>query len=161
MKPVHPVRSTLVLGLFVAVTAGAAAVGSQFLPGAWYASLAKPFWTPPNWLFAPVWSVIYLMIAVAGWLAWRASRGKGRSMYPVLGMWTTALALNGAWSWIMFGRHAIGAALVDISALWLSIVAFAWLARPLSRPAALLFAPYLAWVSYATALNAAIWRLNP
>jgi translocator protein len=140
---------------FLVLTFAAAAVGSQFRPGAWYAALLKPAWTPPNWLFGPVWTVLYVMIAVAGWIAWRR-QGKGAA----LAIWLLGLAANAAWSWLFFGRQMIGGALVDIVIVWLSIAAFIAVTWRDSRPASLLFVPYLAWVSYATALNAALWRLN-
>ena len=144
------------LAVFLLLTAAAAATGSQFMPGEWYAGLAKPAWTPPGWLFAPVWSVLYVMIAIAGWLAWQRS-GLGK---PVV-LWAAQLVLNAAWTWIMFQRHEIGLALVDIVALWITILAFIAVTWRISRPAALLFGPYLLWISYASALNAAIWQLNP
>lgn len=130
--------------------------GALFMPGAWYQGLAKPSFTPPNWLFAPAWTVLYAMIAVAGWLVWERA-GMGPAMYA----WGAQLVFNGMWSWIMFGRKEIGWALVDLIAMWLSIVAFIVLAWPVSQLAALLFVPYLAWVSFAGLLNQSIWRLNP
>ena len=145
----------VVLFVFLAVTAAAAAFGAVFQPGAWYQALAKPPWTPPNWLFGPVWTVLYIMIAIAGWLVWRE---QGLSL--VVAIWVCQLVLNGAWSWIMFGQHQIGLALADIILLWIAIVLFAVLSWPVSLTASLLFFPYLAWVSYAGALNFAIWRLN-
>jgi len=144
------------LVVFLLLTAAAAVTGSQFLPGEWYAALAKPAWTPPGWLFAPVWTVLYVMIAVAGWLAWQRS-GFGQ---PIT-LWVAQLVLNAGWTWIMFGRYQIGAALVDIIALWVTILAFITATWRVSRSAALLFVPYWLWVSFATALNAAIWHLNP
>ena len=141
--------------LFLGLTVAAAAIGAMFQPGAWYQALIKPAWTPPNWLFGPVWTVLYVMIAIAGWLVWRE---QGLSFVVVV--WALQLVLNGAWSWIMFGQHQIGLALADIFLLWISIVLFAVLAWPVSLTASLLFVPYLAWVSYAGALNFAIWRLN-
>jgi tryptophan-rich sensory protein len=143
------------LVVFVVLVAAVAATAGQFMPGAWYAGLAKPTWTPPGWLFGPVWSVLYLMIAVAGWLVWRAN-----GMGPALALWGAQLALNGIWSPVMFGAHRIGLALVVIVVLWVAIAAFIAVAWRVSRNAALLFVPYLAWVSFATALNFAIWRLN-
>lgn len=141
--------------VFFALTIAAAAFGALFMPGEWYAALRKPSWTPPNWLFGPVWTVLYLMIATAGWLVWRAGdRSKA------IAIWAVNLALNAGWSLLFFGRHAIGLALIDILLIWLTIVAFIILAWARSRPASLLFVPYLAWVSLATALNFAIWRLN-
>jgi len=106
-------------------------------------------------VFGPVWTVLYIMIAIAGWVVWRAGdRG------AALAAWSVALVLNALWSWLFFGRHAIGWALADILALGLAIVIFIVAAWNVSRTASLLFVPYLMWVSYATALNAAIWRLN-
>lgn len=144
------------LVLFVALVGAVAAVAGQFMPGTWYASLAKPSWTPPNWLFGPVWSVLYLTIAIAGWLVWRA-QGFG----AVMSVWGAQLALNGIWSPVMFGAHRIGLALAVIVLLWLAIAWLVVAAWRVSRGAALLLVPYLAWVSFATVLNFAIWRLNP
>ncbi len=143
------------LFVFLLLVAAAALVGTQFKPGAWYAGLIKPVWTPPNWVFGPVWTVLYVMIALTGWLVWRSG---DRGM--ALAAWGVALALNAAWSWLFFGRQAIGLALVDIAALWCAIVVFALAARQASPAASLLFVPYLLWVSYATALNLAIWLGN-
>lgn len=144
-----------VLPFIVAVIAVASS-GAVFMPGEWYRSLNKPSWTPPSWLFAPAWSLLYLMIAIAGWLVWR-SAGVGLA----LGVWALNLLLNGAWSWLMFGRRQIGVALVDAMGMWLTIILFMVLAWPVSTGASLLFAPYLAWVSFAAALNASILMRNP
>lgn len=141
--------------VFVALVALVAWSGSTFLPGPFYAALNKPAWTPPDWLFAPVWGVLYAMIAFAGWIVWRA-QGIG----PALGMWFIQLGLNAGWSWIMFGQKQITYALVDIALLWLAIVMFIRLAWPVRRTAALLFVPYLLWVTFAAALNFELWRLN-
>lgn len=148
-------RGYLSLAAFVAVTAIAAGFGGMFLPGPWYAAIAKPSWTPPNWLFGPVWTILYIMIAVAGWLVWRA-RGWG----PALKLWAIALVLNAAWSYLFFGREWPAGALVDIVALLLAILGFIVSARMDSRTASWLFVPYLLWVGFATALNGAIWQLN-
>jgi benzodiazapine receptor len=146
----------MVLLIFVLLVGAAALTGAQFEPGAWYAQLVKPVWTPPNWLFAPVWSVLYLAIAVAGWLVWRAARG-----FPAaLQIWGMQLALNMLWSWLFFGLHHPRLALLDIVLLLLSILAFIAAARRYSVIASWLFAPYAAWVAFATALNAAIAQLN-
>jgi tryptophan-rich sensory protein len=141
---------------FLAVVFVVAATGSRFMPGAWYEALARPAWTPPNWLFGPVWTILYFMIAIAGWRVWLKA-----GFAPVLIVWGVGLILNMAWSWIMFDRHQIGMALADITLLWLAILAFIVMAWPVDRTAAWLFVPYIVWVSYATALNFAIWRLNP
>jgi len=140
---------------FLAIVAVVATTGAMFQPGDWYQTIAKPSFTPPGWLFGPVWTVIYVLIAIAGWLVWRAE-GVG----VLLGVWVLQLLLNMAWSWIMFDRHEIGWALVDILALWGTIAVFIVLAWPKSMVAALLFCVYLAWVTFATALNFRIWQLN-
>ena len=88
---------------FLLLVAAAASVGAVFKPDPWYAGLAKPAWTPPNWIFAPVWLTLYVMIAVAGWLAWRNER-----RWPALGAWVFGLLLNMVWSWLFFDRHWIG-----------------------------------------------------
>lgn len=146
------------LALFLLAAALAAFTASRFQPGAWYEALQKPAWTPPDWLFAPVWAVLYIAIAVAGWLVWRRSEGR---FSAALAFWAAQLALNTAWSWLFFGLHRPGLAMVDIVALWIAIVGFAVAAWPVHRLAAALFVPYAIWVGYAAALNFAIWRANP
>lgn len=144
------------LAAVVVAVIGAASFGAAFRPGDWYRALAKPAWTPPSWLFAPVWTMLYVMIAMAGWMSWHRT-GAG----PLFAVWVVALLLNAAWSWLFFSRHWIGAALLDISALWCAIVAFVVLAWHPAQVASLLFATYLLWVSFAAALNLRIWHLNP
>jgi translocator protein len=122
----------------------------------WYANLAKPAWTPPNWLFGPVWSALYLMMAIAAWLVWRTANG----FTLPLKLFVFQLLLNVAWSGIFFGLRSPAAGLIDIALLWLSILATAiafWQAVPV---AGWLLLPYLIWVGYASALNFSIWRLN-
>lgn len=141
---------------FLAVVAAAAVSGAVFMPGDWYASLNKPSWTPPDWLFPPAWTVLYVMIAVAGWLIW-STNGAGLALV----MWALNLVFNALWSWLMFGRHRIGLALADAMAMLITIVGFILLARSLNPTAALLFLPYLGWVIFATALNFEILQRNP
>ena len=143
------------LAVFILITAVAAVLGARYMPGPWYEALAKPSWTPPNWLFGPAWTILYIMIAVAGWRAWRAG-----GISPALTFWALNIIANALWSYIMFGQRNIGLALIDASAMWLTIVGFIALSWNLDRTAALLFVPYLAWVSFATALNFSIWRMN-
>jgi tryptophan-rich sensory protein len=119
--------------------------------------LSKPSWTPPNWAFPVAWTVLYLMIAIAGWLIW-ATPHEERSL--LLALWGGQLFLNAAWSYIFFGRKDIAVALLDIAALWGLIAAFIYLAWDVNQRAAWLFLPYLLWVSYAAALNAAISARN-
>jgi tryptophan-rich sensory protein len=142
--------------VFFAITFAIAAVGALFTPGPWYEALAKPAWTPPGWVFAPVWTALYAMIAVAGWLIWSA---RARIDSALL-LWGVQLALNGIWSWLFFGLENPGLAAVDIVVLLLAIVATIRAFAPVSRPAAALLLPYALWVGFATALNIAIWRLN-
>lgn len=142
--------------MFLAFCAGAAATGVLFRPGAWYESLAKPAWTPPNWLFGPAWTVLYIAMAVAGWLVWSAQGGAAATA-----VWFGQLALNAAWSWLFFGLRRMDLAFGDVLLLWLTIVAFIVLAWPVSELAAALFVPYVLWVTYAAALNLAVWRANP
>ena len=143
---------------FLLAVAAAAFAASRFRPGTWYTTLAKPSWTPPGWLFAPVWSLLYLAIAVAGWLLWRQAHPDA---FLPLALWLGQLILNMVWSWLFFGLHRPRAALADIVLLLASILAFILIARPLSAGAAWLFVPYALWVLFAAALNAAIVRLNP
>lgn len=140
--------------VFAALVAAAAVTGSTFRPGEWYAALAKPSWTPPGWIFGPVWAVLYVMIAVSGWLAWRAGAT------AAVAVWTIGLALNAAWSWLFFGQKQIGLAALDIMTLATSIIAFIALVHRESPAAGLLFVPYLAWVGFAAALNFTIWHMN-
>ena len=144
------------LGIFLIATAAAAVTGSQFAPGPWYKQLNKPSWTPPPWAFPVVWTILYIMIAIAGWKAWQA-QGFG----PLVMIWIVQLILNALWSWIMFGRKQIGWALADIAAMWVAIAAFIVAAWPVSQTAGLLFVPYLAWVTVALTLNLRIYQLNP
>ncbi|MEL6443321.1 MAG: TspO/MBR family protein [Bacteroidota bacterium] len=152
-------RDFLVLLGFIALVALVAATGSRFEPGAWYAALDKPAWTPPNWLFPVAWSILYLLIAVSGWLVWREVGFEGASKaFTVYGL---QLVLNAAWSWLFFGRHDMGLAFLDIAGLWLAIaltMGLFWAIKPL---AGALLVPYLLWVTYAAALNLALWRMNP
>lgn len=142
----------IVFILLVVITAGS---GVFFKPGEWYRGLRKPVWTPPNWLFGPVWSVLYIMIAVAGWLVWRADPGG-----PAIWLWGAQLIVNGLWSWLFFGRRRMDLAFGDLILMWLMIAAFILVARDGSPVASLLFVPYLVWVTIAGALNLTVWRMN-
>lgn len=141
--------------VFLALVVATASTGILFQPGAWYAQLRKPGWTPPNWAFGPVWTVLYIMIAIAGWLVWREA-GWG----PAIFLWAAQLVLNATWSWLFFGRRRMDLAFVDVVLLWLSVAAFAVAASPVSTTASLLFLPYLVWVTIAGALNLTVWRMN-
>lgn len=145
----------LALGLFFGAAVATASSGAIFSPGAWYAGLAKPRWNPPDWLFGPAWAVLFCAIAVAGWLVWRAA-GFG----PALIAYAVQLVLNAAWSWLFFGLRRPDLAFCELCLLWLSIALCIALFLPVSGTAALLFAPYLAWVTFAGVLNFTLWRLN-
>ena len=138
---------------------GAASFGAVFAPGHWYASLQKPAWNPPGWLFGPVWSVLYTMMAMAAWRVGRQG-GWGKQRKPLL-IFLAQLMLNALWTPLFFGLHRPGIAFAEIVLLWLAIAATIAAFRPVSRVAAWLLAPYLVWVSFATMLNFALWRLNP
>jgi tryptophan-rich sensory protein len=150
--------SVLSFAVFVGLVIATAAFGGQWGADPWYKMLSKPRWTPPNWLFPIAWTIIYLAIAVAGWTVWDT----GEPEWPALmALWAAQLIANAIWSYIFFGRKEIGLALADIALLWVLIAAFIVLAWDGNRLAGLLFLPYLLWVSYAGALNLAIWRRNP
>ena len=148
----------IALAISIVLVAGAASFGALFSPGDWYAGLVKPSFNPPNWIFGPVWTALYFMMAVAAWLVWRR-----RDTQPVtlaLAVYLAQLALNALWSWLFFGLHAMGAAFLDICLLWLLILATLVLFWRVHRWAGALLAPYLAWVGFAAVLNFALWQLN-
>lgn len=145
------------IGFFAACIL-AASSAAIYRPDDWYERLAKPSWQPPGYLFGPVWMVLYAMIAVSGWLVWR-ELGWVAGALP-LGIYAVQLVLNGLWSVLFFGTRRMGLACVEMAALWLAILATIGAFYPVRADAALLLIPYLAWVSFAFALNFTIWRLN-
>jgi benzodiazapine receptor len=151
--------SGLGLAGFVAVNLAAAMSGHFFRPGEWYERLAKPWWRPPNWLFPPAWAVLYLTIAVSGWLVWREAGFAGAAL--PLAIYAVQLVLNATWSGVFFGLRRIDLALANLVLLWLSIAATIAAFHPVHAGADWLLVPYLAWVTFAGALNLAILRLNP
>lgn len=144
------------LGLFLLLVAGGGiAIGYVTAPDTWYGQLHQPPFNPPNWIFGPVWTVLYVCIAVAGWQVWRRDRPGGS-----MKLWWLQLALNFAWSPVFFAAHAIGTAAIVVVLLLAAILAFvasAWTRHPVS---ALLFLPYAAWVGFAAVLNISIFLLN-
>ena len=147
--------------VFLGMTIVAAAIGSAATfrsVQTWYPTLAKPSWTPPSALFGPVWTTLYLFMAVAAWRVWRSQTGATAN--AVLRSYLAQLTLNALWSVLLFGMHRPELALMDIAALWVVIVIMLVRFWPADRVAAVLWFPYVAWVSFATALNAAIWHLN-
>lgn len=151
----RPLKLVLVFGLVFAV----AAFGAQFMPGPWYYTLQKPPLNPPNWVFPPVWTALYALMAFAAWRVWDKS-GTLRAARTPLRWFGLQLLANGLWSWCFFGLESPGLALVDIAALWpLILMTFLHFKRA-DRLAALCLVPYLLWVSFAAYLNIAIWWLN-
>ena len=156
-------RTKQIVGLvvLVALCLGAAAVGSAAtvprIEG-WYAVLAKPSWTPPNWIFGPVWTVLYVAMAVAAWLVWR-QKGWPGARVPLL-LFFVQLAFNVAWSWLFFGLRSPGLGFADIILLWIAIAATLVVFWKRTMVAGLLLMPYLAWVTFAAALNYSLWQLN-
>lgn len=149
-------RSKGMLLLFLLVVFGLGASGSVNTIGPWYESLSKPAWTPPKWLFGPVWSFLYLTIALTGWLAWKQVGFRHHAFV----LFALQLALNAAWSWTFFGAHRIGLALIDIVALWIAILGTIFTLGRIKPAFGWLLLPYVLWVSLATALNFSIWQLN-
>ena len=135
-----------------------AATGSLFPPDAWFDNLIRPSFAPPNWIFGPVWTILYLMMGVSAWLVWKAAGFKdARSAIFLFGL---QLLLNGTWSALFFGLHRPGFALIEIVFLWLAIAATIASFHQHSKTAAFLLLPYLAWVSFAAVLNYGFWSLN-
>ncbi len=149
------------LVLFLALCLGIGALGAAVVAGSvntWYADLNKPPFNPPNEVFGPVWTVLYVMMAIAAWRVWRAT-DRETARGP-LTMFALQLALNLGWSVAFFGLERTGAAVAVIVALELTIITTAFAFRPIDRLAALLMVPCALWVGFATVLNIAIWRLN-
>jgi benzodiazapine receptor len=153
------------LAFFVGVALAVGAFDALFSPGLspsathWYAALVKPDWLPPNSWFAPVWTALYVLMGIAAWMIWRERYHRGRGM--AMAAYTIQLLLNAAWAPMFFGLKNIGLGLFVVVALWLTI---GWTMREFARiraAAAWILLPYLLWVSVATAMNLAIWKLNP
>jgi benzodiazapine receptor len=145
----------LVVSFITAAIGGAASVNAA----PFYGELVRPEWAPPSFLFGPVWTILYILMGIAAWLVWRV--GGFRAARSALMLFLAQLALNALWSWLFFAWQRGGLAFADILLLWLLIVAtivLFWRVRPL---AGVLLVPYLLWVTFASALNYAIWRLNP
>lgn len=140
---------------FALVLGGGLVIGIVTAPGVWYATLNKPPFSPPNWIFAPVWTTLYIMIAIAGWRTWE----KGRNTRPMK-LWWAQLALNFSWSPIFFSAHRTDIALGTILLLLITIIGFIMITWRQDKIVSLLFAPYAAWVAFASVLNGSIWLLN-
>lgn len=154
--------STILIYVFcIAASLLAGIVGSLFtieqIP-TWYAGLVKPSWTPPEWVFGPVWNVLYVLMGTSAAIVWTRGRGAGR--YLALWFFFAHLFVNTLWSIVFFGMQEVGAALVIIGILWVCIVSMIFWFKKYSVLAAWLLVPYLLWVTYASSLNAGILFLN-
>ena len=139
----------------------AAAVGgfASASAGTFYAELVRPTWAPPGWLFGPVWTVLYVLMGISAWLVWRVRGFAGAGTAQLV--FIAQLAANALWTWIFFVWKQGGLAFAEILLLWVLIVATVALFWRISRFASVLLVPYLAWVSFASALTLSTWRLNP
>ena len=149
-------RNSLALVGFIVITFCAPALGAFSMPGSWYAGLNKPSWNPPAWIFGPAWTLLYTLMAVAAWLVWKRA-----GFTRPLALYFVQLALNAAWTPIFFGAHELGWALIEIVTMWIAIALTLISFFRVSSAAGWLLVPYLAWVTFATALNFALWKLNP
>jgi translocator protein len=156
-RPPTGLASAAGLLVFLIAVAVVALVGNLAVTGAEqeYAALDQPVWAPPSWLFGPVWTILYILIAVSGWLVWRRT-GVGRPLIP----YAVQLVLNAAWTPLFFGVGAYGLAAIEIVVLWLAIGLTVAVFARIHRAAAWLLVPYWAWVTFAAALNVAIWSAN-
>jgi translocator protein len=149
----------LVLAGFIVLCLGIGTIAGIVTADAsvtWFPTLKKPSFNPPSWVFAPVWSLLYVMMAIAAWRVWL----EGPTARPALNLFFIQLVLNFAWSLLFFGLHSPILALIDIFAMWIMIVFTTRAFFKIAKPAGWLLVPYLAWVSFATILNASIWWLN-
>ncbi len=160
---VSPSRSasqqTLALLGWLALCFAAAGTAAFVSTDGWYAGLNKPAWNPPAWVFAPAWTFLYATMAVAAWLVWR--EGGWRAQGRALGLFVVQWLLNALWTPLFFGLHRAGLAFAEIVALWLVLAATVIAFGRVRRAAGVLLVPYLAWVTFAAALNFTIWRMNP
>ncbi|HEY9212783.1 MAG TPA: TspO/MBR family protein [Ancylobacter sp.] len=158
MKTLSFFRLVVAVGLCLGVGAIGSIVTTPKIP-TWYAALAKPSWTPPDAVFPIAWTTLYVLMAVALWRLWQLHAPSTARRNAIL-LFIVQLSLNALWSPVFFGMEAIGLALAVIAVLWIAILATIVACARIDRIAATLLAPYLAWVSYAAALNAAILALN-
>ena len=149
------------LAVFIVACLGAGGLGAiattPEIEG-WYKTIAKPSWNPPDWIFGPVWTTLFILMAIAAWFVWKPDGFKNAA--TPLWLFAVQLILNIAWSWIFFGLHQPGWAFAEIVVLWLAIVATTAAFLRYSKIAGWLLVPYLAWVSFAAVLNFTIWRMN-
>lgn len=162
MRRMRSAKDWSILAGFILLSEAAGIIGSLFtapsIP-AWYATLARPALNPPSWVFGPVWTTLFALMGIAAFLVWRAGWHR-KEVKIALGIFLVQLVFNTLWSIIFFGLHNPGAAFAEIVALWLAIVSTIVLFARISKPAAWLLAPYIAWVSFAAYLNYMLWMLN-
>lgn len=157
--PSVPRKHWLVLAGFILLCLAVGGIGGFATAPAidsWYRTIAKPSWNPPDFVFGPVWTILYIMMGVAAWLVWR----RGERLAPALTLFFVQLAFNLAWSLIFFGLRSPGWALVEVVFLWSSVLLTMLAFFRRDRAAGWLFVPYLAWVSFAAILNLVIWQMN-
>jgi tryptophan-rich sensory protein len=145
--------------LIATFAAGSVGAIASARSAAFYGQLVQPDWAPPAWLFGPVWSVLYVMMAIAAWLVWRERGFRGAQ--TALSLFLIQLLANALWTWLFFVLHLGAVSTAEIVVLWLLIAATIVNFWPVRRLAAFLLVPYLVWVSFATALTVSLWRLNP
>lgn len=151
-------KNILSLLAWIAVCGLAGIFAAQFEPGTWYEMLQKPSWTPPNWVFPIAWPILYILMGTSAWLIWKM---ESVSLSDYEFKWFfLQLGLNAIWSWLFFGKQYIATGLAEIFLLWIAIAFTLLLFWKKNRTAGLLLIPYLLWISYASALNFAIWQLN-
>jgi translocator protein len=150
---------TLVFAGWLALCFAASGTAVFVSTGGWYAGLHKPLWNPPAWVFGPAWTLLYMMMAVAAWLVWR--EGGWKKQRRALELFLLQWLLNALWTPLFFGMHRPGLAFAEITALWLVLAATLISFWRVRKAAGVLLVPYLAWVSFAAALNFTIWQLNP
>lgn len=151
----------VVLAALIALVLGlGSAMGLLFPPDAWFATLLKPTWNPPSWLFGPVWTVLYILMAVALWLLLRETHDRPEARVRPVGLFLVQFVLNLAWTPLFFGMHSPMLAFVDICALWVAALATALAFGKLRTVAGYLLVPYLLWISFALILNGTIWLMN-
>lgn len=158
MRADSKTRAAAGLFVFLAMCFAVASIGAAFPPGEWYAQLIKPPFNPPAWVFAPVWTLLYLLMAIAAWRVW--CDGSWHEHRVALTLFVVQLTLNGLWSPLFFGLRRMDLALLDLLLLWAVLLATIFRFRRTSKLAAALLLPYLAWVTFAGVLNYSLLALN-
>ena len=157
-SPTHGRHPRLVLVGWLVLCLAASGTAIFVSTGGWYASLRKPVWNPPSWILGPVWTLLYVMMAVAAWLVWREGGWKKQS--TPLGLFFFQWLLNVLWTPLFFGTHRMGIAYMEIVALWCVLAATLGLFWRVKTIAGILLVPYLIWVTFAAALNFTLWQMN-